>query len=207
MKIINRFAKRHPDYFRYQDAPEIYPHDHFLKWTILRFIPQPWTPNQFTMARICLTPVMAWLMATHHYAIGIVVFIVAALTDAIDGSLARTRNKITKFGMLFDPLADKFLIGVMVLFVVFQNYNWRLGVAIVGIEVIIIVSAVVAEFTFNTVRAANIWGKIKMILQVLAVFLTLAALIWNASVLFTIAAWLFGVAIGFALISLFTQGI
>ena len=207
MKIINRFTQSHPGYFKFQDAPEIYPHDHFLKWTILRFIPEHWTPNQFTMARICLTPVVAWLMATHNYTIGIVVFVLAALTDAIDGSLARTRNKITKFGMLFDPLADKFLIGVMVLFVVFQNYPWHLGVAIVGVEVIIILSAVVAEFKFNTVRAANIWGKIKMILQVLAVFLTLAALIWNATVLFTVAAWLFGVAIGFALISLFSHGI
>lgn len=207
MKIINRFAERHPDYFKYQDAQEVYPHDHFLKWTLLRFVPKSWTPNQFTMARICLIPVVAWLMATQNYNVGIVVFVLAALTDAIDGSLARTRNQITRFGMLFDPIADKLLIGVMVLFVVFQNYNWRLGVAIIGVEVIIILSAVVAEFRFQTVRAANIWGKIKMVLQVLAVFLTLAALIWNATVLFTVAAWLFGVAVGFALISLFTQGI
>jgi CDP-diacylglycerol--glycerol-3-phosphate 3-phosphatidyltransferase len=207
MKIINRFAKRHPDYFKYQEATEVYAHDHFLAWTILRFIPKSWTPNQFTMARICLTPLVAWLMATHNYNVGIVVFVLAALTDAIDGSLARTQNKITKFGMLFDPLADKFLIGVMVLFLVLQNYSWQLGLAIIGVELIIIVSAIVAEFRFNTVRAANIWGKIKMILQVLAVFLTLAALIWNATVLFTIAAWLFGVAIGFAIISLFAHGI
>ncbi len=207
MKIINRFAERHPDYFTYQTAVEVYPHDHFLKWTLLRFIPKRFTPNQFTLARICLTPAVAWLMATHNYNVGIVVFVLAALTDAIDGSLARTRNQITRFGMLFDPIADKLLIGVMVLFVVFQNYNWRLGVAIIGVEIIIILSAIVAELRFQTVRAANIWGKIKMILQVLAVFLTLAALIWNAAVLFTVAAWLFGIAIGFALVSLFMHGI
>lgn len=207
MKIINRFAERHPDYFVYQKATEVYPHDHFLAWTILRFIPKSWTPNQFTLARICLTPVVAWLMVTHNYNVGIVLFVLAAFTDALDGSLARTQNKITKFGMLFDPIADKFLIGVMVLCLVLQNYSWHLGLAIIGVELIIIVSAIVAEFRFNTVRAANIWGKIKMILQVLAVFLTLAALIWNVSILFTVAAWLFGVAIGFALISLFAHGI
>ncbi len=207
MKIINRFAKQHPGYFTYMDAPEIYPHDHFLKWTLLRFIPKAMTPNKMTMIRICLTPIVAWLMATHNYTIGIVVFVLAALTDALDGSMARTRNQVTKFGKLFDPFADKFLIGVMVLFLVLQNYDWRLGVAIIGIEIIFILMAVVGEFTFKTVRAANIWGKIKMILQVFAVFLTLAALIWNAPVLFTVAAVLFGVAIGFALISLFSQGI
>lgn len=207
MKIINRFAERHPQYFVYQTSPEVYPHDHFLKWTLLRFIPNTVSPNKVTMLRVCLTPVVAWCMATHNYSLGIVIFVLAALTDALDGSMARTRNQVTKFGMLFDPFADKFLIGVMVLFLVFQNYSWQLGVAVIGVEVLIMLMALVAEIKFKTVRAANIWGKIKMILQVLAVFLTLSALIWNATVLFTVAAWLFGVAVGFALISLFTQGI
>ena len=159
------------------------------------------------MVRVCLTPVVAWFMATHNYTVGIVIFVIAALTDALDGAMARTRNQITKFGMLFDPFADKFLIGVMILFVVFQNYDWRLGVAILGVEIVIVLTALIAEIKFQTVRAANIWGKIKMILQVLAVFLTLAGLIWNATALFTIAAWLFGVAIGFAVISLFAHGV
>ncbi len=207
MKIINRFATRHPDYFVYQKAPEVYPHDHFLKWTLLRFIPYSISPNTMTMVRVCLTPVVAWFMATHNYAVGIIVFVLAALTDALDGSMARTRNQITKFGMLFDPFADKFLIGVMILFVVFQNYDWRLGVALLGMEILVVIIALVGEVRFKTVRAANIWGKIKMILQVLAVFLTLAGLIWNATSLFTVAAWLFGVAIGFAIISLFAHGV
>jgi CDP-diacylglycerol--glycerol-3-phosphate 3-phosphatidyltransferase len=133
--------------------------------------------------------------------------VIAALTDALDGSMARTRNQITKFGMLFDPFADKFLIGVMILFVVIQNFDWRLAMAVLAIEILFIVMALVAEVKFKSVKAANIWGKIKMILQVLAVFLTLAGLIWNAEYLFTAAAWLFGVAIGFALISLFSHGV
>ncbi len=207
MKIINRFAIKHPDYFVFQNAPEIYPHDHFLRWTILRFIPYSITPNIMTVFRVALTPVVAWLMVTHNYHVGIVVFVIAALTDALDGSMARTRNQITKFGMLFDPFADKFLIGVMILFVVIQNFDWRLALAVLGIEILFIVMALVAEVKFKTVRAANIWGKIKMILQVLAVFLTLAGLIWNSEYLFTAAAWLFGVAIGFALISLFAHGV
>lgn len=207
MKIINRFATRHPDYFVFQNAPEVYPHDHFLKWTFLRFVPYSFTPNSMTLVRVVLTPLVAWLMVTHNYNVGIVVFVIAALTDALDGSMARTRNQITKFGMLFDPFADKFLIGVMILFVVIQNFDWRLAVAVLGIEILFIVMALVAEVKFKSVRAANIWGKIKMILQVLAVFLTLAGLIWNAEYLFTAAAWLFGVAIGFALISLFAHGV
>lgn len=207
MKIINRFAARHPDLFAYLTAPEVYPHDHFLNWTFLRLIPKRFTPNKMTMIRVCLTPLMAWLMVTEHYIFGIIIFVIAAFTDALDGSMARTRNQITKFGMMFDPFADKFLIGVMVLFLVFQNFDWRLGVAVIGVELVIIVAALVAEIRFKTVRAANVWGKIKMILQVLAVFLTLAGLIWNATSLFSIAAWAFGLAIGFAVISLFAHGV
>jgi len=207
MKIINRFAIRHPDYFVYRPAAEIYPHDHFLKWTLLRLIPKTVTPNQMTLVRVCLTPVMAWFLATHNYTLGIIIFVIAALTDALDGAMARTRNQITKFGMLFDPFADKFLIGVTILFVVLQNYDWRLGVAILIVEIVIVLTALVAEVKFKTVRAANGWGKIKMILQVLAVFLTLAGLIWHATSLFTVASWLFGVAIGFAIMSLFSHGV
>lgn len=207
MKIINRFAQSHPDLFVFIKAPEVYPHDHFLKWTILRFLPEKLSPNQVTCIRICLTPIIAWLMATHNYTVGVVVFLLAAFTDALDGSLARTKNKITKFGMLLDPFADKFLIGVMVLFLVFQNFSWKLGATVIGIEIVTIIFALVAEIKFKTVRAANIWGKIKMILQILAVFLTLAGLIWNSSMFFSLAAGLFGLAIGFALISLFSQGI
>jgi len=134
-------------------------------------------------------------------------FVLTAATDAIDGSLARTRNKITEFGKLFDPLADKLLIGSMVLVLVFQHFDPLLGIAILGIEIAFILLALLAKYRFKTVRGANRWGKIKMILQVLAVFLTLLALLLEFPLLLTIAAWVFGIAIGFAVLSLFAHGV
>jgi CDP-diacylglycerol--glycerol-3-phosphate 3-phosphatidyltransferase len=160
-----------------------------------------------TWIRVVLVPLVALLMFFRLYEITTIVFLLAAFTDALDGSLARTRNQVTKFGMLFDPFADKLLIGVMVLFLVFQNYDWKLGVAVIGVEIIIIVTALIADIKFNTIRAANMWGKVKMIMQVLAVFLTLSALIWESPGLLSVAAWIFGVAVGFAVMSLFSHGI
>jgi phosphatidylglycerophosphate synthase len=121
--------------------------------------------------------------------------------------LARTRGKITNFGILFDPLADKLLIGSMVLLVVFQNFSFYLGITVLALEIIFILSAFVAKYKFKTVKAANVWGKIKMILQVFAVFLTLAGLLLHFQYFFTLAAWLFGLAIGFAIVSLFAHGV
>lgn len=205
--IVSRFAEKHPDLFAYHKAEHIFPHDHLLAWTVLKLIPERVSPNQVTALRVLLTPVVLWLIASGHLLWGIVLFVLVAATDAIDGSMARTRNQITQWGMLFDPLADKLLIGGVVLLLVFAHFHWLLGVVIVGLEVVFIGTALVAKLKFHTVNAANRWGKIKMISQVVAVCLTLVALAFNTPHLLTMAAWIFGLAIGFAVISLFSHGV
>jgi len=207
MRIIKKIKDAHPDLFCYILAEEVHPHDRFLYWTILRWLPDRVTPNLLTVCRIVMVPVVFFFVGYGQYQIGILLFLLAALTDALDGSLARTTDRITRFGMLFDPLADKLLIGTMVLLVVFQNFHYLLGIAILGIEIIFITSALVAKVKFKTIHMANRWGKIKMLLQVLAVFLTLLAMVFQTPYLFTIASWMFGLAIGFAVVSLFRYGI
>lgn len=207
MGRINYFVINHPRLFEYLAAEEIHPHDQFMARAILRFLPSWVTPNRLTIFRILATPFVFLLILAGWYEAGMAAFLVAAFTDAMDGSLARTKNMITRFGIMLDPLADKFLIGSMVLLLVFQNFGWWLGVSILGIEIILIASALVYHKKFKTVRMANIWGKIKMILQVLAVFATLGAIVFNFSTLLTVAAGLFGLAIGFAIVSLFAHGV
>jgi len=206
-KIQYYFVKKHPDLFTYLSADKKHPHDNFINWAFLWLFPKRVTPNEVTAFRIIATPIVFLLILFGYYKIGIISFLLVAFTDTIDGSMARVRNQITKFGMMFDPLADKLLIGSMVLLLVFRYSNFWLGIVILGIEIIFIVSAFVAEYKFKTVRMANLWGKIKMLLQVLAVFVTLMALLLDYSYLLTIAAWLFGLAIGFAIMSLFAHGI
>ncbi|PIR75441.1 MAG: hypothetical protein CO030_03515 [Candidatus Magasanikbacteria bacterium CG_4_9_14_0_2_um_filter_42_11] len=206
-KVINKAKSTEPALFAYQEAHHVHPHDRFLAWTVLRWLPTSITPNILTVTRIVLTPVVFWLLATHSYRFGVFLFLFAAFTDALDGSLARTQNKITNFGILADPLADKLLIGSAIILLVFQNFNIWLGVAILGFEILFILSAVILKVKFKTVRMANLWGKIKMISQVVAVSLTMFALLFNDPFLMTLAAGIFGLAIGFAILSLFTHGV
>ena len=217
MKFIDKFVADHEDMFVFLSEEEaspkqvhhhnVHPHDRLMAVTFLKLIPKNISPNKVTTFRILMTPIVFLIILSGHYFTGIILFLLVALTDVIDGSMARTRRQITKFGMMYDPLADKFLIGSLILLLVFEYYNFWLGIALLGIEIAFIVSALVVRYRFKTVRMANIWGKIKMLLQVIAVFFTLAALLFNFPYLFTIGAWLFGLAIGFALVSLFSQGI
>ena len=207
MGRIKYFVKKHPDLFNYLPAEEVHLHDRWMNSFFLRFFPASVTPNRVTAFRVLATPIVFLLILYGYYKLGALCFVLVAFTDAIDGSMARIRNQITKFGMLFDPLADKLLIGSMVLLLVFKYFNFWLGFVILGLEIIFILSALVAKYKFKTVKMANLWGKLKMILQVLAVCLTLFALVWEIPYLLTVAAWVFGLAIGFAVLSLFSQGI
>lgn len=199
--------RKYPDMFVYLDSFEIHPHDRFLHHLVLRFFPSWLTPNMITAFRLCCVPVVFLLIASSDYRVGGIFFLLLASTDAIDGSLARTTKRVTRFGMLFDPFADKMLIGSLVFLLVFRHVNYWLAFATLAVEFVFIISALFIRYNFKTVKMANIWGKIKMLLQVMAVFLTLAALTFNFPYLFTAAAWLFGVALGFAILSFFTHGL
>jgi len=207
MGILKSIKQKHPDLFDYIDAKEVHPHDHLMKRVVLKYLPDSVTPNKVTSFRVLATPIVFLLILYGYYGLGAFAFLFVAFTDAVDGSLARTKNQITKFGILFDPLADKLLIGAMVLLLVFRYFDFWLGVAILGIEIIFIVSALFSGYRIKKIRMANGWGKIKMFLQVLAVFITLMALLLDFPELLSVAALIFGVAIGAAVLSLFSHGL
>ena len=67
-------------------------------------------PNALTMLRLALIPVFVWLFWNADRKLALAVFILASLTDMLDGMLARKLHQITDFGKLFDPLADKLMV-------------------------------------------------------------------------------------------------
>ena len=72
-----------------------------------------WVPNILTSTRVLLTPVFLYCLFTnfsHGKLLALIVFIAASITDAYDGKIARKYNLVTKFGIFFDPLADKLLV-------------------------------------------------------------------------------------------------
>lgn len=139
------------------------------------------TPNKLTIARIIATPLfMAALMIDFpfHYAVAMILFILASLTDMWDGKMARKYNLVTNFGKFLDPLADKMLTTSALLGFIALGIGWE----ITWITFIVLFR----EFAISSVRlvsvssggkviAANIWGKLKTVSQMTAIIFALFA--------------------------------
>jgi len=136
-------------------------------------------PNSITLIRIASIPILIWILSSSHFSsvngekelVASIVFIAAAITDGIDGYLARKRNQITTMGILLDPIADKLLIAAA--FIVLVQVNPSLVPAWVAIVVIareFLVSGLrsVAAAEGFPIEASNL-GKFKMFVQIVAV--------------------------------------
>ncbi len=187
--------------------PQIFTHDKIFNALIVRFIPRRVQPNHVTILRMVLTPIIFFLILKERYDIGVPLFLFAALTDVIDGTMARVRNKITQWGIMMDPLADKFLIGSILILLAVQYVHPLLVYAVIGIEVAFIISAAIHKYRGGQAKMANLWGKIKMLLQVVAVFLILLGLLIDYPSLIHTASFVFGGALVFAIMSLFSHGV
>lgn len=145
-------------------------------------------PNRLTMGRIVLTPIFMLLMLIefkYHFAVAMVVFIVASVTDLIDGKLARKNHLVTDFGKFLDPLADKMLTTAAYIGFI---YTYR-GEAVYSLIITLVTFVVLfREFAVSSIRlvsvssggkviAANIWGKLKTVVQMVSL---IAALFLNA---------------------------
>jgi len=189
-----------------RDVHKLYPHDKILAKTILPFIPKFIKPNHLTLLRFITTPIVFWLVISENFVWAVPVFLLVAFTDALDGSIARVRKQITKWGTFYDPLADKILVGGTVVLIVFQYINIWFGLLIVGVEVMIGIGAFIWRRNGN-MKSANIWGKVKMCLQVAGLMFLLIALASGADLFINFSVATFSLAIVFAVISLFTYGI
>ena len=185
---------------------KIYLTDKIFEKTLLRLVPHRVRPNYLTAARLILVPWVALFIWLGNYWVGLILFLVAALTDALDGAAARTRNQITAWGKLFDPLADKFLICTVVFVLVLKYVDFFTAWVIIILESVIVVAALVKKRDGVDVQS-NFWGKVKMILQVAGVVFLLISLAFNLDALIPVSRGSFYMAIAFAIISLFTYSI
>jgi CDP-diacylglycerol--glycerol-3-phosphate 3-phosphatidyltransferase len=189
-----------------RDPHRLMPHDKLLGATVIRFIPHFVTPNVITWLRFIMTPFVLYLLYVGDYAAGVPLFIIAAFTDALDGSMARLRNQITEWGSLYDPIADKLLIGSVVLLVVIRHINPWFGIITVALEILLVVGGFVRKRRGQLVHA-NMVGKTKMLLQFLGVTMLLIA-VWSGVDLFIpFSIGTLSLAIVFAIVSLLTYGI
>lgn len=173
--------------------------DRMLFTSMLRFFPRAITPNQITVFRFVMTPVVLALLFFEWYAAGTVLFVVTAFSDAADGTIARMTNRVTSWGIAFDPLADKLFIGGVAILLVPAHLGIGLAAAIVAVEVTLVASLYLQYG--GTVVPARASGKIKMILQCVGIGVLLLYVNLGAPVLLSLAACLLYASLFFALLS------
>jgi CDP-diacylglycerol---glycerol-3-phosphate 3-phosphatidyltransferase len=131
-------------------------------------------PNLLTLTRILLIPVFVVLFATPDPSRSIaaaVVFVVAAVTDMLDGYLARRSGQVTKLGKLLDPIADKLLVlSALILLVNVDRVSALVAILIIAREVAVTGIRAIAAGE-GMIIAAETTGKYKMALQVVAIVL------------------------------------
>ncbi len=134
-------------------------------------------PNKLTILRVCLIPFFVVFLLLEggqnqtYRSISTVIFIVASLTDMLDGKIARKYNLVTNFGKFMDPLADKLLVcsALICLIELGRIPSWMV-IVIISREFIISGFRLVASDN-GVVIAASYWGKFKTTFQMIAVVL------------------------------------
>ena len=204
-KVIRRLGKILSLHIFDEPRPNYVSHvtitDKLLAVTLLKFFPNFIRPNYLTAFRFIATPFLIYFLLQENYLISFWLFIVAVSTDALDGAIARTRNHITDWGIVFDPLADKLLIGSVSLIVISKFISPIMAGLIVAIEILLVISSYL-RFRGEIVPAKTV-GKIKMVLQSVGVFVLLLAIVTQLSILVSVSTGILCLAIFFGLLSLF----
>jgi len=145
-------------------------------------------PNKLTLMRILLAPIFLIVMFAnfpHHVIVALVIFVIASVTDLLDGNIARKRGLVTEFGKFLDPLADKMLITAA--YIAFIQLSEGGGGLKYGYGIMFITFIVLTrEFLITSLRlaavkdkniviAASIYGKLKTVFQMISIIATITA--------------------------------
>ena len=142
--------------------------------------------NKLTIFRMILVPIFVvigylgtlgvitgeWLGISISFLLMDLVFIIASITDKLDGYIARSRNQVTTFGKFLDPLADKILVlSALVMLVEYGKIPGWIPVIVLAREFIVSGYRLIAVEKGGKVIAASIWGKLKTVAQMIAIIL------------------------------------
>lgn len=131
------------------------------------------TPNKLTLLRICLIPFFAVFLLLPQipmsYLIAGIIFGAASITDYFDGKIARRDNLITNFGKLMDPVADKLLVAAAFICFIETGLSSSWVLIIVLLREFLVTSVRMVSAGDGNVIAANNWGKVKTVSQIVAI--------------------------------------
>lgn len=171
-------------------------------------------PNKLTVARIIATPIFLAVMLAqgipYRFTIALVLFVLASLTDLLDGKIARGRGLVTNFGKFLDPIADKMLTTAALLgfMVVLDNKSFIVQITVMTFLTLFrefavaSVRLIAVSSASKKVIPANIWGKLKTVFQMASIisgllaysvkeFISLSDTVWDIMMcIFIIISWI-----------------
>ena len=146
-----------------------------------------WIPNLLTSSRILLVPVFLYFLFSdfsHGKLLALICFVIAAITDAYDGKIARKHNIVTKFGIFFDPLADKFLVlSAFYAFMFISDLDTTIKLWMIILisfrDILVTLLRTIMQYKGITMITSKL-GKIKTALQLITIHLILIFLIFKS---------------------------
>jgi len=132
-------------------------------------------PNQLTLMRMMFVPFVVINMVEGHYSLALTLFVLAGMSDGLDGLLARTLKQQTVLGQYLDPIADKLLLSTMFLVLsILHKIPWKFTVLVFSRDItILMVSALLYAIAGLRDFRPSIFGKANTFAQVAAVFFVL----------------------------------
>ncbi len=186
---------------------KLYPHDYVMKYTFVPLVPRFVQPNHITLFRMVLTPFVVWILVLGDYRLGIPLFILAAFTDVLDGSVARIRRQITPWGIFFDPIADKLLVGSVALTVALKYFHPILVFVAIGLDLLPAMVFLSRKNPGNQMMTANVWGKAKMFMQFVALTMLLIGIFYGSDTWIVGGEFVLGASLLFAIIAAVTYSL
>lgn len=155
-------------------------------------------PNYLTILRLVLVPIIFGLILYDHYTLAIVFYIIASITDVLDGFIARKFNLISDFGKLMDPLADKVTqIGTILALILKRIIPFWILIIISGKELIMIIASIFL-YKKRQFTVQSLWyGELATVILFVAIVFTLLS--EKFTVLSCITIYLYYISIGMTL--------
>jgi phosphatidylglycerophosphate synthase len=177
--------------------------DPFLAATVLKLIPQRVTPNQVSWLRVFSWPVVFYFLFIESYVLGFLIFLFSAFTDLVDGAMARTRDKITEFGKVLDPVADRGLIAVAGFILISRLFGWPLFFYMLVLEIFQAIMSYRAMIRLGYNPGSNWAGAVRMFIQSVAFIMIIAGLSFFLSGWITFAGILLYISLLFTFLAAF----
>lgn len=142
-------------------------------------------PNQLTFLRLAFLPFFIIAIKYDNYIVAMAIFVVAGITDGLDGFLARGLNQKTRIGAYLDPIADKLLLSSSYFVLALKGkIGWWLAILVLGRDVLLLAASAVILVTVGyRPFPPSVWGKATTLFELGLVFLVLLLAVWDNHVI------------------------